>query len=414
MGEKSSWDQILHLHLTLNSAGNWKQPFNIVKPENRNVPKVISNESIITTFATGRFSRDPIPLRIMIRALIGNGSFGRVYKAQLCGSQELVALKHCYYNSSYRQREVETLMKLEDHSNIVKLIMYSYIILGDPPRSSIILVMEYMPMNLLEYIKRHRNNQQPLENLIYVRILSYQIFRGLGYIHSKGICHRDIKPENLLLDSHSMQLKLGDFGNAKTLESQRPNLSYVGSRLYRAPELFAKSDCYDFSIDIWSAGCVLAELLKGTPLFQSNKMDLLQLDLMLNILGTEGLERAPEVLSLFPDKPYVLRPSWDVLLKVDVPQYLSDLLNSCLIYEPAARILPLAACAHVAFDELRIMDTLNCPMPNGQKLPPLFNFGDRELGLDNKLRMDLLPIHISDLELENGQTDEAANEVGKS
>ncbi|KAH8281942.1 hypothetical protein KR054_004205, partial [Drosophila jambulina] len=381
-----------------------KQPFNIVVQENTNIPNVISNESMITTFAEDRFSRKPIQLRILIRELIGNGSFGRVYKAQLYGSEETVALKHCYYNARYQQREVEIMTQLEDHCNIVKLIMHSYIILGDPPMSSIILIMEYLPMNLLDYIKRYRNNQQPKEDIIYVRILSYQMFRGLGYLHSLGICHRDIKPENLLLDSRSMQLKLADFGNAKTLEQQKPNLSYVGSRLYRAPQLFAKYDLYNCSIDIWSAGCVLAELLKGTPLFLSQYVELQQLHHIVSVLGTEGLESAPEVRMVCPDRHYTVRPSWDHLLKVEVPQDLSDLLNSCLVYESAGRILPMVACAHVAFDELRIMDTLGCCMPNGEKLPPLFNFSDQELGADEKIRVDLLPLHLSELESEVEKT----------
>ncbi|XP_017025381.1 glycogen synthase kinase-3 alpha [Drosophila kikkawai] len=389
--------------------GNWKQPFKTVR-QNRNIPNIITNESMITTFANNRFSREPIQLRIVIKALIGNGSFGRVYKAQMRGSEEPVALKHCYFNARYQQREVEIFKQLEDHCNIVKLIMHSNVILGNPPKGSIILIMEYMPMNLLEYIKGYRNNQQPKEAEIYVRILSYQMFRGLGYLHSLGICHRDIKPDNLLVDSQSMQLKLADFGTAKNLVKQTPNLTYVGSRLYRAPQLFAKYDCYDCSIDIWSAGCVLAELLKGTPLFESNKVDLEQLHHMVSLLGTEGLHCAQEVHSVCAGMDYAIRPSWDHLLQVDVPPDLSDLLNSCLVYESAGRILPMVACAHVAYDTLRIMDTLGCRMPNGQKLPPLFNFIDQELGLDEKLRVDLLPLHLSELAVELEKTDVAANE----
>ncbi|KAH8360911.1 hypothetical protein KR200_000025, partial [Drosophila serrata] len=390
--------------------GNWKQPFKIVRRENLNIPNVISNGSMVTTYARNRFNQEPTEIRIVIKALIGNGAFGRVYKAQLRNSEETVALKHSYYNARYQQREVEIMTQLENHCNIVKLIMFSYIMMGNPPRSSILLIMEYMPMNMLDYIKRYRNFQQPKDAIINIRILTYQMFRGLGYLHSLKICHRDIKPENMVMDSQSMQLKIADFGNAKNLEPQKRNLSYVGSRQYRAPELYAKYDLYDCSIDIWSAGCVLAELLKGSPLFLSNHDELAQLHHVVDLLGTEGLDSAPYVRSKCDVLDHRARPSWDLLLNVQVPRDLSDLLNSCMVYDFTVRILPMVACAHVAFDELRVMDTLGCRMPNGQKLPQLFNFDDKELGKDEKLRMDLLPLHLSEMKPELEKTDVAAKE----
>jgi len=172
-----------------------------------------------------------------------------------------------------------------------------------------------------------------------VCILSYQIFRGFGYLHSMGICHRDIKPKNLLMDNQ----KMSDFGSPKILVPNDPSLSYISSRLYRAPELFAKYELYGCAVDIWSAGCVLAELLKGSPLFASPKHDRKQLRFIVNLLGAEGLERAPEVLSKCGDfqRPRTSRPSWALLVNVAVPQDLSDLLNSYLVYESSARIRSL-------------------------------------------------------------------------
>ncbi len=95
----------------------------------------------------------------------------------------------------------------------------------------------------------------------------YQLFRSLAYIHSMGICHRDIKPQNLLLDPESAVLKLCDFGSAKQLVKGELNVSYICSRYYRAPELIFGATDYTCNIDIWSAGCVLAELLLGQPIF---------------------------------------------------------------------------------------------------------------------------------------------------
>ncbi|EDV58741.2 glycogen synthase kinase-3 alpha [Drosophila erecta] len=364
------------------------------------VPLIIPKDSVVSSYAIGRLGSEPVPARIEIKELIGSGSFGRVYRAQLNGSEELVAVKQTLYNPRICQREAEIMGQLRDHNNIVQLIMHSCVNLGVPPRDYIMLVMEYMPMTLLDYINYHLREQQPAELLINVRILSYQLFRGLGYLHLLGICHRDIKPENLLMDNQKMVLKLSDFGSAKHLVPQEPSQSYICSRLYRAPELFADCELYTCAVDIWSAGCVLAELLKGSPLFSSHKHERKQLRLIVNMLGSDGLELAPEIRSKCGNSlhPRTTRPSWDLLLGAAVPLDLSDLLNSCLIYESAARISPMMACAHGLYDELRIMDALGLRMPNGNPLPPLFNFTSQEMGTDPKLWVNLLPIHLSSLE----------------
>lgn len=121
-----------------------------------------------------------------------------------------------------------------------------------------------------------------------------------------GICHRDIKPQNLLLDPNSGILKLCDFGSAKMLVKGEPNVSYICSRYYRAPELIFGSTTYtsaigtisvlavshlaDVSIDVWSMGCVMAELLLGAPLFPGESgVD--QLVEIIKILGTPTKEQ---------------------------------------------------------------------------------------------------------------------------
>lgn len=139
-----------------------------------------------------------------------------------------------------------------------------------------------------------------------LQVYMYQLFRSLAYIHSQGVCHRDIKPQNLLVDPETAILKLCDFGrwawclhngqrwkkkktfcsalklanallqsvfrldqfcSAKQLVRGEPNVSYICSRYYRAPELIFGATDYTANIDIWSAGCVLAELLLGQPIF---------------------------------------------------------------------------------------------------------------------------------------------------
>lgn len=88
--------------------------------------------------------------------------------------------------------------------------------------------------------------------MLEVKLYIYQLFRSLAYIHSQGICHRDIKPQNLLLDTNTGVLKLCDFGSAKILVENEPNVSYICSRYYRAPELIFGATNYTTKIGIYS------------------------------------------------------------------------------------------------------------------------------------------------------------------
>ena len=110
---------------------------------------------------------------------------------------------------------------------------------------------------------RSSERHVPLRAQLY----TYQLCRSLAYIHSLGVCHRDIKPQNLLVHPETHLLKLCDFGSAKILVKGEPNVSYICSRYYRAPELIFGATDYTCCIDVWSVGCVLAELLLGVPLF---------------------------------------------------------------------------------------------------------------------------------------------------
>ena len=98
-----------------------------------------------------------------------------------------------------------------------------------------------------------------------VKIILYQLFKGLSYLHSINLCHRDIKPENILLRGN--KAAICDFGSAKLLMPGESNISYICARCYRAPELIFGSTNYTTQVDIWSAGCVVLEILNGDPLF---------------------------------------------------------------------------------------------------------------------------------------------------
>jgi len=112
----------------------------------------------------------------------------------------------------------------------------------------------------------------------------YQILRGLKYVHSANILHRDLKPSNLLLNA-SCDLKICDFGLARSREEKQFMTEYVVTRWYRAPELLLSCEEYSTGIDVWSAGCIFAELLQRKPLF-AGKDYLDQLKLIVKTIGT--------------------------------------------------------------------------------------------------------------------------------
>jgi len=115
------------------------------------------------------------------------------------------------------------------------------------------LILEYVPETVYR-ASRYFNKIKTVMPTLEVKLYIYQLFRSLAYIHSQGICHRDIKPQNLLLDPASGILKLCDFGSAKILVENEPNVSYICSRYYRAPELIFGATNYTTKIGKSTAG----------------------------------------------------------------------------------------------------------------------------------------------------------------
>jgi serine/threonine protein kinase len=197
--------------------------------------------------------------------VIGTGSFGIVYQARVMDTNEVVAIKKVLQDKRFKNRELQIMRQLS-HPNIIRLnhCFYSH---GDKSDEVYLnLVQEYVPDTLYRIIRSYAKMRQVLP-LIYVKCFAYQLMRALGYLHACGFCHRDIKPQNLLVDRQNAVLKICDFGSAKQLVRGEPNVSYISSRYYRAPELIFGATHYSVAIDLWSAGCVVAEMLLGQPLF---------------------------------------------------------------------------------------------------------------------------------------------------
>jgi len=155
-------------------------------------------------------------------------------------------------------------------------------------------------------------------------------------------CDRDIKPQNLLVDPNTHVLKLCDFGSAKQLIKGEPNIAYICSRYYRAPELIFEATDYTVIIDVWSQGCVLAELLIGSPIFPgSSGVD--QLVEILKVLGTPSKEA---IKAMNPNYqafkfPQIRPHPWNTIFKSTTPPDAIEAVDRMLRYDPTTRVTAL-------------------------------------------------------------------------
>ncbi|KAG5565705.1 hypothetical protein RHGRI_001576 [Rhododendron griersonianum] len=328
----------------------------------------------------------------MAERVVGTGSFGVVFQAKCLETGEAVAIKKVLQDKRYKNRELQ-IMRLLTHPNVVQLRRCFYST-SEKDEVYLNLVLEYVSETVYRVSRHHVRMNQHVP-LIYIQLYTYQICRALNYMHSVvGVCHRDIKPQNLLVNPHTHQLKICDFGSAKALVPGEPNISYICSRYYRAPELIFGATEYTTAIDMWSVGCVLAELLLGQPLFPGESgVD--QLVEIIKILGTPTRE---EINCMNPNYtefkfPQIKAHPWHKIFHKRIPSEAVDLVSRLLQYSPNLRCTALEACAHPFFDDLR---QPNASLPNGQPLPPLFNFTPKELAAASlELCRQLIPEHMN-------------------
>lgn len=271
--------------------------------------------------------------------MVGHGSFGAVFLAKVSGTNEMVAIKKVLQDRRFKNRELQVMrqLALQPHPYVVHLRHY-FITKGSRADDVYLnLVLEYIPETMYSVAKNYIRAREPFPILL-AQTYTYQMLRSLAHIHGAGICHRDIKPQNLLVDPERCVLKLCDFGSAKALVKGEPNVAYICSRYYRAPELIFGSTDYTTAIDVWSAGCVLAELLLGAPMFPgSSGVD--QLVEVIKMLGTPSKD---ELLGMNPNYqefkfPQLRATPLSSVFPPTTPPAAIDLMNKFFVYIPDQR-----------------------------------------------------------------------------
>ncbi|KAF3674575.1 Glycogen synthase kinase-3 -like protein MsK-1 [Capsicum annuum] len=336
---------------------------------------------IIVTTIGGRNGQPKQTISYMAERVVGQGSFGVVFQAKCLETGETVAIKKVLQDKRYKNRELQT-MRLLDHPNVVSL-KHCFFSTTDKDELYLNLVLEYVPETVHRVIKHYNKLNQRMP-LILVKLYTYQV---------KG----------------------------------EPNISYICSRYYRAPELIFGATEYTTAIDVWSAGCVLAELLLGQPLFPGES----GVDQLVEIIKVLGTPTREEIKCMNPNYnefkfPQIKAHPWHKIFHKRMPPEAVDLVSRLLQYSPNLRCAAdtpilglydsilttcflnpaivfalllniryityrLDALVHPFFDELRDPNTR---LPNGRFLPPLFNFKAHELkNVHAEILLKLVPEH---------------------
>uniref|UniRef100_A0A8C1K6W8 mitogen-activated protein kinase n=1 Tax=Cyprinus carpio TaxID=7962 RepID=A0A8C1K6W8_CYPCA len=272
-----------------------------------------------------------VPERYQNLTPVGSGAYGSVCSAYDVRLRQKVAVKklsrpfQSLIHSRRTYRELR-LLKHMKHENVIGLLDVFTPAASLEEFNEVYLVTNLMGADLNNIVKFQRLSDE------HVQFLIYQLLRGLKYIHSAGLIHRDLKPSNVAVNE-DCELRILDFGLARQTDDEMTG--YVATRWYRAPEIMLNWMHYNQTVDIWSVGCIMGELLKGKVLFPGNDY-IDQLKRIMEVVGT---------------------PTPDVLKKISSEHvrryqlFTVDLLKKMLVLDCDGRISASEALCHPYFSQ---------------------------------------------------------------
>jgi casein kinase II subunit alpha len=283
---------------------------------------------------------------------IGRGKYSEVFQGISVKQNEKCVIKILKPVKKKKiKREIKILQNLQGGTNIISLLK----VIRDPETKTPSLIFEYV--NNTDF-----KTLYPTFTEYDVRYYMFELLLALDYAHSNGIMHRDVKPHNVMIDHQKRQLRLIDWGLAEFYHKDQEYNVRVASRYFKGPELLVDMQDYDYSLDLWSLGCMFAGIIfKKEPFFRGNdNRD--QLVKIAKVLGTKKLDKWIDKYGLTmgwrslvgqhevkPWKTFIVEENAHL---ANIPEAL-DFLDKLLKYDPSERLTAQEAMSHAYFDPVR-------------------------------------------------------------